>query len=166
MSTDILSNSNTTEATPDKRTESPSPEALSEYVSRIMYEKRLTVREVEKRSGGRIAQSYVSRIAHGLCTNLTVEKAQALASGLEVDEGELFNVARRVPSSDLQGTQMDATAALIMLDTMKRIISDPKMLETIRELICLPPDALLSVEKLIKTVRENSGGTLEKTKQA
>src|SRR5579864_3962998 len=96
MSTDILGNSEGINDMADK--EIAPCEGLSEYVTRIMYERRLTVREVERQSGGRIDQSYVSRIAQGIYTNLTVEKAQALAAGLDVDEDELFKIARGVKS--------------------------------------------------------------------
>jgi transcriptional regulator with XRE-family HTH domain len=68
-------------------------ETLGEYVSRVMDEKNLKVKDVERRAGGIISDSYVTNIMNGVATNLTIEKLNALAVGLGVDKVELFKVA-------------------------------------------------------------------------
>jgi transcriptional regulator with XRE-family HTH domain len=69
-------------------------ETLANYVRRIRHEKRLSLRDVSLRSGGRIGNSHISRIENGEASGVSVEKLRALAKGLGVAEEELFNVAR------------------------------------------------------------------------
>jgi len=68
-------------------------ESLSQYVKRVMQEKHLTAKEVERRSDGQIGDSHIINVANGTTTNLTVDKMKALAIGLGVDPIELFRVA-------------------------------------------------------------------------
>ena len=68
-------------------------ESLSVYVKRVMEEKHLTAKEVERRSGGEIGDSHVINVANGTTSNLTIDKMKALATGLGVDPVELFRVA-------------------------------------------------------------------------
>lgn len=78
-------------------------ETLADLVRRVRNEKRLSLREVSLRSGGKIANSHISRIENGESTNPTTEKLQALAKGLGVPEEEIFAVARgKSVSGDLQ----------------------------------------------------------------
>ena len=72
-------------------------EDLSEYVLRIMRETGTTQREITEkaeRRGYKIAQSYISMIISGAAQNISVEKLQALAAGLNRPEEEVFAVAR------------------------------------------------------------------------
>lgn len=74
---------------------------MSEYVARIMKEKNLKVIDVQRRSGGKIADSYVTNIVEGTAKNPTIDKLQALAAGLDVDLVELFKIAVGIaPDSD------------------------------------------------------------------
>ena len=68
-------------------------ESLSVYVKRVMTEKHLTAKEIERRSGGEIGDSHVINVANGTTANLTIDKMKALATGLGVDPVELFKVA-------------------------------------------------------------------------
>lgn len=72
-------------------------ETLAEYVTRIMDEKGLKVADIERRSGGEIADSYITKIMRGTSKNPTIDKLKILAQGLGVDEDEIFQVARQVP---------------------------------------------------------------------
>jgi len=69
-------------------------ETLPDYVRRIRIEKRLSTVDVEKQSGNRISDSYVTRIENGYVKNVSPEKLQALAKGLGVTEDEIFAVVR------------------------------------------------------------------------
>jgi len=63
----------------------------------------LSTPEVERQSGGRITDAYVSRIENGYVKNVSPEKLQALAKGLGVLEDEIFAVARgKSVSGELQ----------------------------------------------------------------
>jgi transcriptional regulator with XRE-family HTH domain len=54
-------------------------ESLAEYVRRIIYQKKLTILEVARKSDGRITQGYVGGIVQGLHSNPSLEKLKALA---------------------------------------------------------------------------------------
>lgn len=72
-------------------------ESLADYILRITREQDISLRKVEERAkakGFQIAQSYLSKIISGAADNLSVEKIQALAAGLNRPEEEVFAVAR------------------------------------------------------------------------
>src|ERR1044071_1375520 len=76
------------------------PESLAEFVRRVRNEKRLSLNDVQRQSGNKIANSYVSRIENGIVTNVTPEKLKALAKGLQVSEEEIFAVVRGKSPAD------------------------------------------------------------------
>ena len=78
-------------------------ESLADFVRRVRSEKGLSTPEVERQSGGRITDAYVSRIENGYVKNVSPEKLQALAKGLGIPEDEIFAVARgKSVSGELQ----------------------------------------------------------------
>ncbi|HEX6624046.1 MAG TPA: helix-turn-helix domain-containing protein [Pyrinomonadaceae bacterium] len=76
-------------------------EDLADYVRRVRYEKGLSQRDVEVRSGGGISKGYIGQIEtrEVLGHSVTPQKLQALAAGLGISEDELFAVARGVSSA-------------------------------------------------------------------
>lgn len=77
-------------------------ESLADLVRRVRREKKLSLNDVVRQSGGRIANSHVSRIENGFATNVTPEKLCALAAGLQVSEDDVFAAARGVATTDVQ----------------------------------------------------------------
>ncbi|HKQ05458.1 MAG TPA: helix-turn-helix transcriptional regulator [Blastocatellia bacterium] len=69
-------------------------EILSDYVRRMMKEKNLTFKQVEKRSRRSISTGTLNDIIQARNTNPTVAILKALARGLGVSEDEVFAVAR------------------------------------------------------------------------
>lgn len=69
-------------------------DALSDYVRRIAYEKRLSYREIAKRTGQRISHGTVSDIINRRSKDIKAETLKALALGLGVPEEEIFAIAR------------------------------------------------------------------------
>jgi transcriptional regulator with XRE-family HTH domain len=69
-------------------------ETLADYVRRIRNEKGLSLSDVRRASGNRIANSHISRIENGEVKGVGVEKLTALAKGLGLPGEELFAVAR------------------------------------------------------------------------
>jgi transcriptional regulator with XRE-family HTH domain len=69
-------------------------ETLSEYVRRVMREKKLTFKDVEERSRNTVKIGTVSDIVQERTTNPTVSTLKALAKGLGQPEPEVFAVAR------------------------------------------------------------------------
>src|SRR5919107_5307455 len=96
-STRILRDANSILSAYDGRVPSvdtKSPENLSDFVRRVRGEKGLSTLDVERNSGNRITDGYVSQIENGYVKNVSPEKLQALARGLAVSEDEIFAVAR------------------------------------------------------------------------
>jgi transcriptional regulator with XRE-family HTH domain len=72
--------------------------SLPEFVRNIRAEKRLSVTDVERNSGGEISDSYVSRIESGIVANVSPEKLDALAKGLGISTDVIYRVARGLPA--------------------------------------------------------------------
>jgi transcriptional regulator with XRE-family HTH domain len=60
--------------------------------------KQLAVAEAAGRTGRGITQSYISAILHGRDSNPSLEKLEAIASGLNVPIAELFKVSEPAAS--------------------------------------------------------------------
>jgi hypothetical protein len=89
---------------------------LSEYVKRIMQEKNLGVRDVERNSaeaGMKIAASHISKVSTGVITNLTADKIVGLALGLKVDPQDLFAAISGHPVKEASSPQLKRFAAII-----------------------------------------------------
>lgn len=112
-------------------------ETLSKYVSRVMKQKGISAREIERRTSKGITDAYVNQIVNGDTENLSILKAQALAAGLDVDEDELFKVAR--------GVSVKRKAALI-----DRPVTAPEITKAVRLLLALPPQKLRRLLKIIE----------------
>ena len=54
-------------------------ETLSEYIKRVVKQKDLKLRDIERNSDGKITNGYISGIVNGKITNLSVDKLRALA---------------------------------------------------------------------------------------
>jgi transcriptional regulator with XRE-family HTH domain len=85
---------------------------LSEYVRRQMAEKKLSLKDVEARSGGRIGHSYIHLIAIGHTQNVTVEKLCGLAAGLGVAQEEVFLVLCDISHAERSAFQSGEFARL------------------------------------------------------
>ena len=70
------------------------PITLADFIRSTRNEKRLSLSDVERQSGGQISDSYVWRIENGRNKNATPKMLRALARGLQVSEDVLFAVAR------------------------------------------------------------------------
>ena len=91
-------------------------ESLSEFIRRIISEENLSQRQMVERAvrrGYRITQSYISQIMSGIATNVTIEKLQALAAGLNRPEEELFDIARGGKTEDR--VLLDATISSLLV---------------------------------------------------
>src|SRR5438093_2317598 len=69
------------------------PKAISEYVRAVLDEHHLSQHDVERRSEGRITNSYLSKLLSGSATNLTIDKLKALADGMGVSHAQIAEVA-------------------------------------------------------------------------
>jgi len=124
-----------------------SKETLAEYVSRIMEENGIGALEVEARSEGQITDSYIGSIKSGKQKNPTIAKLQALAKGLDVDEDELFLVARGC-TAHRQGELWSVEA---MLNSMRKVASSRDLTKAVKEMIKLKPAQLKAVVAFIES---------------
>ena len=77
--------------------------------------KRLTQKDVDRMSGGRITAAYVGSITTGRADNLSVEKVKALAAGLGVDVDDLFHVACGLPEEFPGQPESNRAQAALMI---------------------------------------------------
>ena len=126
-------------------------EDLRQYVKRTLKLKRLSLRDVQRQSGGSITQGYVGAIIKGTNSNLTVDKLKALALGLGVDEDEIFLVARGAQQEGERRARLsDQAQALSILDLLQKTISDAEMLHILDLLAQLSPASRGAVLKMVK----------------
>ena len=132
-------------------------EDLSRYVRRILAEKRLSFRDVQRDSGGGITQGYVGAIVNGRYVNPSVEKLKALARGIGESEETLFRVARGLSpdAEDAGDANSDGLQPMALLDLMRRIVSDPELANLVRELADLPAHARQVLLKVVRSLAES-----------
>jgi transcriptional regulator with XRE-family HTH domain len=135
---------------------------LSRYVSQVMKAKGLSPRDVSRRSGKGITASYVAGIMRGNAANPSVDKIKALASGLDVDRYELFDIA--CGPSDNRADQpqgYERLQALELLDLMKKAAVSPTLMATMEHAAQLQPKeleaVLLSIQRFISVRQKGSG---------
>jgi transcriptional regulator with XRE-family HTH domain len=132
-----------------------SAENLSEFTTRIMFEKGLNFQEVSEMSGGAITESYVRSITSGAASNPSVRKLKALAQGLGISEDEVFRVARGESESD-QGSIEDNTAASyhVILKLMNECWKNSVLNELLHEVAKLSPDSQQQAIKLLRVLNK------------
>jgi transcriptional regulator with XRE-family HTH domain len=103
-------------------------ETLSEYVKRVMQQKGLGVRDVERNSKKKITNSHISKVLAGTAKNLQADKIVALAAGLKVSPHEVFSV--------ISGTeQTERPDLMVFADIMQKVAMKPLILEIVQELL-------------------------------
>ena len=131
------------------------PGELSRYVRRVMREKRLKQREVERRSGGKITDGYVADILCGRAKNPSVEKILALARGLDVDPNELFAVACAPLGVTIGRNQnVDSQDTLSFLEMMREVAKCEDLTKIVEESIRLMPEERAIVLRSIESINE------------
>jgi hypothetical protein len=108
-------------------------ETLSDYVRRVMREKNLGVRDIERNSakaGKKIAASHISKVATGVITNLTADKIVGLALGLNVDPHEVFAVISGHPIKEASSPDLRRFAKIITA-----LADNPLLLEAAEQLM-------------------------------
>jgi transcriptional regulator with XRE-family HTH domain len=103
-------------------------ETLNEYVKRVMQQKGLGVRDIERNSKKKITNSHISKVLAGTAKNLQADKIVALAAGLEVSPHEVFSV--------ISGTeQSERPDLMVFADIMQKVAMRPLLLEMLQELL-------------------------------
>jgi transcriptional regulator with XRE-family HTH domain len=102
-------------------------ETLGEYVKRMTRQKGISLRELERRSDGRVTGSHLSKIIKGVSKNVTIETILGLAMGLEVDPHEVFSIA-----SGCKAKESNKMDPLVLADAVKRMADNPALVEVVR----------------------------------
>jgi transcriptional regulator with XRE-family HTH domain len=112
-------------------------ENLSQYVRRIMKQKGLNARDIERNSGKKIDNTYVSKILSGSANNPSINAIVALAEGLGVDPHEVFAAAS---GCAIEGDRQVSPSVVTLLDVMQRVVADPQLIEVLGEWSLLLPE--------------------------
>src|SRR5215831_18854352 len=113
---------------------------LSRFVKQLMASRQMTIHEIRRNATTEITESYISGIVKGSSCNPSVRKLVALASGLGVDPVELFRVAAGLANQRETSQPFQCPDAATLIETMKKIVSDDKLLEIMAEALLLETD--------------------------
>jgi transcriptional regulator with XRE-family HTH domain len=128
-------------------------EKLADYVKRVMKQKQLKLRDVERRSGSEITNGYISGIINGRINNVSLDKLRALAKGLEVDVYELFSAAMDEPRQLADEVSSYAHPDVVwLLGIMQEIAATPELLKILHELVQMSPKDREIVVKVIESI--------------
>jgi transcriptional regulator with XRE-family HTH domain len=119
---------------------------LAEYVAQVMKDKNITAVEIQKRSEGVISDSHVANILKGKTTNLTIEKINALAKGLQVDSVEVFKIA----SGQELVENKEEWPGHTILRVMERIIQNPDLTKLVKAVVKLKPAKVKAILKSLE----------------
>lgn len=124
-------------------------ERLADYVRRVVKQKQLKLRDVERRSGGDITNGYISGIITGRISNVSLGKLQALARGLEVDVHELFSAAVGEPPPDADTAASDSRPDFFwLLGILQEAAKNPTIVRLLQELMEMTPREREMVSKV------------------
>ncbi len=133
-----------------------SERSLSQYISQIMNLKGFSAADVAERSGKEITAGYVTGLMKGTAKNPSVEKINALAGGLGIDNVELFRAACKLPSEQQEGKQVvDPSYTLVILELMRKVAVEPVLAEMLNEMVRLSPEERLVVLDSLRALNRN-----------
>jgi transcriptional regulator with XRE-family HTH domain len=134
-------------------------ETLSQYVRRVMKQKRMSARDIERNCGKKIDNSYISKIINGAVTNLTANAIIALAQGLEVNPHELFTV---VSGHDAQPDEETKLDSFLLVDMMQQIVMNPELMEVLQVWVRLLPEDRARILESLRFLNEENQRRQEK----
>jgi transcriptional regulator with XRE-family HTH domain len=129
-------------------------ETLSQYVKRILKEKQMTMKNVQERSQGGIADAYVGSIVNGVAKNPSVDKLKALAAGLGEPEDDVFKVARGLPLDYEAEASRDPWPGTILAKAIGRIVSSPELTKILHALLQMSLKELQAMLKYIESMKK------------
>jgi len=106
-------------------------EELITLINRVMQQKGLSVLQIQKRSGGKIKDSFIFDILKGKTKTLSVEKVHALAEGLGVSALDVFKAAS---GEGVKFEYSEAWTPKALLRTMEAIADDPDLTQIVKSL--------------------------------
>jgi len=128
-----------------------------------MASRQMTIHEIRTNATAEITESYISGIVKGSSCNPSVRKLVALASGLGVDPIELFRVAAGLTGEQECPQPFQSPDAASLIATMRRIVSDEKLLDIMDEALLLQTDDRQAALNLLRKLNRSR---LEHTRTA
>ena len=116
---------------------------LSDYVNRVMKEKGLTGKDIERRSNGEITDSTISNIRAGRNLNLSLDTIHALATGLDVPPVEVFLAA----SGENVKRELTATRLAFII---QRLVDNSELFRLVEALVKQKPAKVKQILKSLK----------------
>jgi transcriptional regulator with XRE-family HTH domain len=125
-------------------------EKFSDYVGRVMKQKGLNTRDVERNSGKKIDSSHVSKFLRGIETNPSANAMKALAQGLRVNPHEVFTAV----TGCLPDDHPPSPDVMELLAMMEKVAMNPDLMEALRALAGLPPEGRAAFLDLVRFFTE------------
>jgi len=122
-------------------------EELITLINRVMQQKGLSVLQIQKRSGGKIKDSFIFDILKGKTKTLSVEKVHALAEGLGVSALDVFKAAS---GEGVKFEYSEAWTPKTLLRTMEVIADDPDLTQIVKSLTKAKPARIKAVRKVLE----------------
>ena len=136
-------------------------ENLSEYIKRVVKQKDLKLRDIERKSNGKITNGYISGIVNGKITNLSVDKLKALALGLDVDAHDIFAAALGEERYRFRSiSNKTAPNAQWLIEVMQEILASPELTNLVDELVHLSRKERAMVMKVVQSLIDRERQTL------
>ena len=123
-------------------------EELREYIQQVLAQKGLSILQVEKRSGGKIKDSYIRDILDGKTKAISVEKLNALAEGLGVDGLELYKLAS---GKQAVFKYEDPWPNSVLIKAIEAITSNPDLTKIIKALLKMKPAEIKAILKIVES---------------
>ena len=122
-------------------------EKLRTFVKKAMKEQGLSEWQIEKRAGSRITDSYVKDIISGRAKSIGVDKLNALAMGLGVDNVTLFKI---VSGEDADYEYGDPWPSVVLAEAIDKIVHSPQLTVIVKKLLSAKPAQLRAVKKVLE----------------
>lgn len=126
-------------------------EELIKLIRLIMREKGLSVLQIQKRSGGKIKDSFISDILSGKTKTLSVEKVHALAEGLGVDSIEVFKAAS---GEGVSFINTEPWPPKKLLKTMEQVVDNPQLTKIMQSLPKMKPARINAILKIVESEKD------------
>ena len=139
-------------------------QALSEYVAAVMDEKGLTPAQVSRMSDREITGAYVRGLAGGSSSNPSVGKLKALARGLDVDEDNLFRIARGLSPTDKDKSEDDRSRYFRVVKLVSASLKNPVLMKLLLEVGKLPVESQEEALKLLIFLNRQKRSSKRRTK--
>ena len=107
-------------------------EELIKLINGVMQKKGLSVLQIQKRSGGKIKDSFIFDILKGKTKTLSVEKGHALAEGLCVSAVEVFKAASGAAA---QFEYTDPWPSKALIGAIEKIVDNRDLTQIVKTLL-------------------------------